>query len=564
MGNMKLDIEKTALAVFFGLLLLFIGPASLFDHKLKHDFPFGYASSDSFQHQVRAESIKDAGNFRHEANYISLGIKNAIGRYPPVIYHLAVIFSYATGTETYDAIYFLVFFFSIIGIFVMYFIIREFNKNVALLSLPLALILFSPPLYIDHNNSLARIDFWLNTGFAYGHWPSLLAQSFLIAFAWCILRIDFKRAYILIALFLSAAALSHTSEAIFGVIFLLIFLGVRFVNRQLTRQALRNLLIGLFAAFVLSLYYMAIFMNTWAIAQPWSFNAEPVWKGNPGLYLRGFGALLLPILAGIVFSFLKFKELHGSLIFAFSMLLAGFLNYIGFGLRSFQIRFFWPVYLSVFFGFGVYVLLKSAVKKWNVIYTMALCIVFAVLFAGVIKLPLIPHYGKLTSQGIMDAYHWSALKWLGEKSEQNAKVYFMYGDIYSQDALLRNSKRVHYQVVPDDFVKALQSRRIKRSYTTEMPGDSGGLIAVRKGLLSFEYPADSIPQENFYGPQDICSFEYVVFDKASRQPVLAQFNLLIASELLKNARVKNVFENEVVVVLKNSKAGDDCIEERNF
>ena len=29
----------------------------------------------------------------------------------------------------------------------------------------------------------------------------------------------------------------------------------------------------------------------------------------------------------------------------------------------FQIRFFWPIYLSVFFGFGLYTLFKFAIKK---------------------------------------------------------------------------------------------------------------------------------------------------------------------------------------------------------
>src|SRR3989344_3858198 len=135
----KIDLEKIILLIFFALLL-FLGPGTLFDHKIKHDFPFAYSASDSFQHQVRAEAIKDAGNFRYEAMYISKGIENAVGRYPPVLYHLAVVMSYASGIEVYDSIFFIVAFFAVIATFIMYLIIKDFNRAVALLSLPLSIL----------------------------------------------------------------------------------------------------------------------------------------------------------------------------------------------------------------------------------------------------------------------------------------------------------------------------------------------------------------------------------------------------------------------------------------
>jgi hypothetical protein len=55
-----------------------------------------------------------------------------------------------------------------------------------------------------------------------------------------------------------------------------------------------------------------------------------------------------------------------------------------------------------------------------------------------------------------------------------------------------------------------------------------------------------------------------VFDKTSRQPVLAQYNLIIANDLIKKDFINPVFENQLVVILKNSNLGADCIEERSF
>ena len=59
-------------------------------------------------------------------------------------------------------------------------------------------------------------------------------------------------------------------------------------------------------------------------------------------------------------------------------------------------------------------------------------------------------------------------------------------------------------------------------------------------------------------------FDYLIFDKVSRQQVLAQYNLLIANELLGKDYISQEFENEVAVILKNNQVGADCIEERSF
>ena len=556
---MKIDSEKTILSVFF-IVILFSGPGTLFDHKIKHDFPFGYGASDAFQHQVRAEAIKDMGNFRYEAPYISKGLENVIGRYPPALYHLAVILSYTAGIEVYDSIYFIVTFFSVLATMVMYFIIRNFNKTVALISLPFSLLIFSSP---------------ISTGFIWGHWPSILSQSFLVLFFWSIMRIDLNKSYLIIALSLAAITLTHTSEALFGIFFLGLFFGIKLLMKKLNKEDIKNIILFFIVFFVVSFYYIVIFQNTWAKSQPFSFAFTPIWDGNPGFYIAGFGLLLIPLVIGLILSLTRLKFLHVSLILALAMLINGFLNYIGFGLRSFQTRFFWPIYLSVFFGFGIYILLKFLIKKWTLIYVSAIFIIFIVLFSGLINFPIlkqtnvqvvpyVPYLNTAASPGIMNPFHWEALNWISKDTEPDSEIYFFYGDIYSQDALLRNTKRIHYQVDPNDFISALQESKVKREYVTELPGDTGGRISYRNSFFNFEDAAKDLPKELTYDLKDICNFDYYVFDKVSRQEVLAQYNLLIAQDLVNNDFINIVFDNQVVLILKNNNVGADCIEERNF
>jgi len=552
---MKIGIEKILLLAFF-ISILFLGPGILFDHKIKHDFPFAYGASDSFQHQTRVEAIKDLGN-KFDASYLVKGNEDFIIIYPPVMYQLAIILSYASGLETYDSIYFVIVFFAVIATFVMYFIIRSFNITIAILSLPLSLLIFSSP---------------ASTGFLWGHWPSVLAQSFLILVFWSVSKINIKYSFVLIAIAISATALTHTSATIFVFLFLALFFGLKLILRKLTKEDFRSMTLAIITFMIISFYYLIIFINTWVVKQPYEFSILPVWDGNPGFYIAGFGLLLIPMVIGIIYSIAKIKTSHVVIIVSIAMLIGGFMNYVGFQVRSFQIRFFWPIYLSALVGLGIYVVLKLVIKKWNIIYTSILFIVLLVLFSGIVTLPIIkqtniqtipsiPSLNRVTSPGLMNPFHWEALTWFNDNTPKNATIYFFYGDIYSQDALLRNTKRVHQQIVPGDFVKALQERKIKKEYISEVPGDSAGSFYRRTSFFHF-VRAVKVPGL-YYGPRNICIFDYHVFDKVSRQNVLAQYNLLIANGMIeKGAEV--VFDNEVVVILKNNNVGGDCIEEKDF
>ena len=544
---MKFELEKVFLAVFVTVFLL-IGIGFLWDNQLKHDFPYGYLASDSFQHQVRAESIKDAGNYRNEAPYIVFGIENVIGYYPPMLYHLSVLFSYASGLPVYDTAYFIPFFGAMIAALLIFFLIRSFNRQVAILALPFSVLVFAGALY---------------TGFTWGHWPSLTSQFFLAAFIWSLGRFDLKKHWILPSFFFSAIIMTHTSEAIFAGLFLMLYLGHSWLIKDLDKKKLLNVVKMALLTAVLSSYYLIIFRGIWMVRQPFQFNVVKAW-GAPLLFAADFKALWIFLAVGIITSawLIKKKEFFVPLV-SITLLLFGYTNYLGFTDRAFQLRFFWPITLAFLFGMGIYQLGKVLIKSWKTVYSVAIAAVFLVLLTTT-STAIYPTYQKIISQGLMDNGHWEGLGWIAKNTPQDAKVYFLYGDIYSQDALLRNVKRMHFLVVPDDYIQAINDREIKQRYETEQPGDGGGGAAQRTALLGFEFPTDDPERRPLNGEADICIFDYYIVDKAASQPALAQYNILLANEMLKTGWIKPVFENEIMVILKNENPGADCIEERNF
>lgn len=545
--KIKLDMEKVFLIFFFGLFL-FLGNGFLFEHRLNHEYPYAYLASDAFQHQVRAQGIKDAGNYRNEASYIVMGIEGVVGYYPPLIYDLSVVLSHLSGLEVYDTIYFVVFMLAALSALVMYFAIRVVNKNVAIISLPISLLVFSGGIY---------------TGFTWGHWPALASQSFLVCVLWCISRIDIEKSYVFLGIFIAATIMAHTSETIFAGIYIILFLIFSAIAlRKINLNLIKTTLIGGLLALVLASYYLVIFKGVWSVRQPFEFVVSKTWD-NPTMYLIDFKLLLLFMIAGMIFSIASFRKTYPIAIASFSMIVMGFGNYYGFKERAFQLRFSWPILLSFLVGFGMYRLLRLVIKNWKMAYSFIASIL---LIAAIVMpdVPFMPHYQIIKSGGIMDPWHWDMLKWIEQNTDKKSKVYFFYGDIFDQDALLRNAKRAHAQITPEDFVDAIEKREVRRHYESDVPGDSGGGAPYKKSFFSFGFMLDEQKPEFSFGKKDICKYDYLVFDKVSRQAVLAQYNMLIASVLAQNNAMAKVFENPVSVILKNSNPGADCIEQKNF
>jgi hypothetical protein len=273
-----------------------------------------------------------------------------------------------------------------------------------------------------------------------------------------------------------------------------------------------------------------------------------------------FGIILLFMLVGFLFSFPTIKkDKHLAFYAALFLLLAGYANYIGWSVRAFAMRFFWPIYLSVFFGFGLYVLVKLFRLKLNVYHAFVVSLIFLVLFIGVINIPFIPKYTKIQGS-IVDPYHWGAFKWIEENTAPDSKVYFFYGDLYDNDAVLRNTKRVTYLVITNDYIESLNNRTIKREYYTEVPADTGGGMIKRTGLFSYEL---RVGKDEPYMPKDrdICNFDYYVFDRYTgiqQLQSLISYNSYIR-QLFLDAGMEEVYSNEILSILKNNAPGEDCI-----
>ncbi|MBD3310696.1 hypothetical protein GF351_05765 [Candidatus Woesearchaeota archaeon] len=547
-------LEAVYVAVFL-FLMLGISYGAISDHRFNHDHPYGYMASDAFQHQVRAESIKQMGNYRHEPFWAAAGYKDAVGFYPPVLNDLSVMLSYGSGAETYDTIYFLVFFFIALGSILFYLVVRDFSRNLAIISLPFAILVFS-------NNA-----YW---GFVTGHWPSTMAQFFLIAVFWVMMRFRLEKSYLLLAVFVSAIIMSHASEVLFAVMFIAVFAGLKLLSKKMDskekKRMVRNLAIAVLIVLLLTFYFAVILKFTWLASSQGSmlssFESQPADLEGPALVLQDLGIVAVILLVGVAFSvWAIWKRSPSGLTASVLMFLAGYGNHIGLVHWTGQIRYLWPLYFSAAAGFGIYSILKMSIKRWKVVYSFGIAIFLILWFTGTFGIP--PHYDRIEGRGLMDPYHWDAFTWTAENTPEDSTVYFFYGDIFSQNAMLRNTERKHIMYTSKGLEEVFSESLVPRYVHSKLIGDSHGVYyAYRRSFFDYGYYfIEDGGRDAYYRYYDICDMDYLFLDKVSQQPALAQYNLLIRQELLSRDGFEEVYSNEVVSIIRNNNPGIECLPE---
>jgi len=169
------------------------------------------------------------------------------------------------------------------------------------------------------------------------------------------------------------------------------------------------------------------------------------WGSTPIFHLAGFGVIAFLIIGGFLIGgyYLLKRRLVLPIALGVAALILGYGNHIGFDFRSYQLRFFWPIYLAVFLGLLLHLIIRFISSK--MIVTLGVTLVLTLLLLGLPSIAGIPSYSHAgAQQGLMNQNHWDIFTYLREQTPQDATVYFVYNDIYNQNAILRNTQRIHF------------------------------------------------------------------------------------------------------------------------
>ncbi len=536
---------ETAVVLLFVSVFIFLKLAQPWGYQISHPFPAFYNANDNFVNgYVYPQYIKEVGNFRYDAPYLNSGYQNIVGYYPVLLTHLSAMLSLTSGVQTYDTSYLVVTLFSISAILLIYFVIRRHSKELALLSLPFMLGVF------NFDFEIAR---------AFGLWIFLTGVLFLAAVIWISDKLDRKNMFVLLALFLSGAALGHTSETIFASGFLAFYFVLkRTKDGAFDKPWAKHAIFGFGLFVILSVYYLIIFKNSWMIGLPYKFEVmdAPPFAPNFGVKLSDFGVTLLPVIAGILIglkllAFRKKEEFPFTAVAAgLFILIIGYTNYIGFSIRAWQTRISWPIYFAVFGGIAIYYACRKFIKNWNFRYAVAISLTLLILFSFM-------HINKLRGGGIVDQGGWDTLMWIKSNTPADSKIMYFYGVLPSQPFSLWSPGRVPYTVDLNDYIDGAQRGIIKSNYSVA-PFDAAGFmmhLPYQKSPLTYgHYVDESAPIKGHSDTfEDMDYYVLPIGSSSTGNPNVAQYNLVIRDTLLKNPQIREVYSNEEYAVLKKNR-----------
>ncbi len=570
---MNINLEYLFIAAFIAVFLA--TGLGVYEQKLSHPYPVGYFASDAFFHQAEATYLKEQGSLKYALPSMEGGRKDVYDSHPPFVFEAAGTLSYASGLEVYDAIYlFAIIMLLLLGLLI-YIIIRRFNKNVAVLSLPVTLLVYTPP---------------FSQAIFFGQWLFIAGALFMVACFWATSRLDEKNIFFLLAIFMAATALAHQPELLFAGMFLAIYLAARWIKTRHTVKEFVPALIAGLTALVLSAYSLNIFRLTWLMT--YLEDAKLGLTKGTGVAEKGFSDITLQsigigfqinalmfmgllIMAGLILSLLlisgKKKTGMWPAWIAFFIFGISYLTFLGLAKRAFAHRWLWHFYFAFFFGLALYYGLKAVVRKWGVAHSAAAAIVLLIIFA-------MPSYGKMHGS-LMDQNNWEAMKWAASNLPENSSAYVFDLGRMQQSSALYNMGRVSYIIHRNAYQKALEAQTeqvrgledIKIVDTYEF-----GLASAYSHLLcdrgSFDYgyyhtympSSDPECHDEFKEPTSppretkLCSMEYVYINTAENGNI-AIYNNAMAQKLMKKEWIKRVYSNPSITILKNSRSGDECL-----
>ncbi|MEM4260275.1 MAG: glycosyltransferase family 39 protein [Candidatus Woesearchaeota archaeon] len=535
-------IEILFLVMLFTSLFFFLN-SNPYNNKITHDFPHSYFASDGFAYYFLSQHLNDIGNQKYHPSYSAAGHDNVLWIHGITIYAVTAIFARISGIEVYDSLYFIATLMVVLNALVVYLIIKDYNKKVAIISGAFFAFIFLKNFYFTY---------------LWGQLGAVSGMLFMTGIIWCLMRIDLKKSYIFLIIFFTGTILAHIPEFFFAIGFIIVFLILKsIIESKIPWKNIKNLVISGIISLVITSYYIILFIFGSYKSQGGSFEIVTVKEASVGLRVVSFSDFGIPIIIllligiGALLFYLFFKKkFHAAAVMALTYFVIGFGNYAGLGYRAFHVRAFWPFLIAPLFGIGIYFILKMVIKKIHIIFVLLISITAFIFITSSFYLPVI-------GPGILDKDHWDSFQWINTNTNESARIFLFYGDGYSQDGRL--IKRITYFINPEDYIDSLRNNKIKRYYKSELfTLHIGFLMYWKKPLTPGYYSIEE--NIDFNGYQDVCSFDYIVFDKISAvAPGLAQANMYV-EELFKKNNMIEVYSNAAVSIVKNNNPGGNCFE----
>ncbi len=542
------SIKYIPLLVLIVIIFIITNPA-FFQNSFEAKSPNSFLASDAYAHLAYINDILRVGSYNEESQFI-IGFtgKKLTPIEPPLMLFQAAFLSNLLGIKSHVAILLVLLLGIILAISTIYIIIRKYSLIWAIGFLPCTLFLFTFPFI---------------AGITWGFWKAYYMFPILIIGFLFFLNPFTKARAAMFIIILSCIFLASPALMVF---FLLLFC----TKIVLEKQSLKKNIITLLIAGIASLVLISDYLLNYIVARGESGTIKhkilemlgaqqgyQLYGANP--YVSHFGVFWYIALAGFIYGIFylsqNIKKRDTYQFKLFSLFSIFFLIFLlpAIGLtRIHQFRLVWPLFVSIFIGLILYLLVQFSKKKVKIHSLILVLIPYVILIIFLLNSLQFPQTNlSITTDDMWETYNYinnntsintnilivnPVLTQNGEIFTINRKVRYFDANLFS----LANSKNISLVNSPSNFpcqIRA-QSRSGFKVYSNE------------KLIKECE--------ENRVKVIPPCAFDYILVNKQFQNQNQVDLTQEFISELNIN-NFKKIKESQQILLLQNNQVCNDEI-----
>lgn len=400
---------------FIILALVLITPTfKFYQNSLSDDHPCCFVGTDSFVHYGFIDFISQGGGIDKSPTYIAHTTYDAYTDQPPLYYSVVAVLILLTGFKPYQIVFAFAVLILLNSILLFYIWIRKYDFKLAFFSIPFIFLMFLP-----FYSRILEIGQWVDN---YG--ILLMISGLFITSLYLEDKLVSRKLFLTgLTILISALMLSHTEWVYFFFTIALYF----FFRMTLKREELKfkkAYVFGLGLAISLLIagpYLIKLFVKagTNSIFNEIKFSSRELVGMSTSLSNLGFlyRILLFGGLLIILYRLFFKRDYNLVILTSLSMFLLGYSYFIGFG-RANEIRYFWPILISPFFGTALKQLI-NLIKNSFINFFLTYSSVIALLFLFFLSFNLQPSIFGVEKD------MWNGVEWIRTNTDKYDTILFV-------------------------------------------------------------------------------------------------------------------------------------------
>lgn len=533
----KKYIALGGLILVLFLLVQMINPI-FFHNSINHTYPQGYLAGDAYITLANIKYVSQVGLYRDtQPDLVEFSTKKYTTIEPPLFIYLGAAITKIMGVESYDGTNIALTLLLISSILIIFIFLYKIEPLISIIFLPYALFVVAFPYMASYT---------------WGYWRQFMAMN---AFFFSLIIFQNKlslKTSLLLSVVLSCTILGYPYYALFFVFLYILVLLFSYFSQK---QKIKELFIYSLIIFTLALIFTSVYLLDFVASRQTSEGS--ILKASTDLafgsytafgatvqfsQVQGLTFVFISLIIILLYFIIKIKSHNNLVKISLALLLMLFtlsaLPSLGITQRAYQLRFLWPLIITMLFSFALYILLSVFIKSKPVKSLIMLGVFILMLF---LFYPISEQYSKVQLGSIVSEQHWAAYQYITNTADNDSEV-LIIDPTQNQDHVIVSMAKKRRFLNQIDIMNILEKNLSLDNVSTERQ-----CHYPAANFKDFKFEKITPPETCYNMNYPMCHFDYILLVLINNQQYLSWVDQQKLTSIFTPIK-----QFDYVVILKNN------------